>query len=374
MTRNQSFSFIILIYIKQLFILIGALIWASNVCGQQAIRPNWRNYPIYSEARKSMLKNDYKVTIELLKKAVTEGKDNPDHLVWVYSELAEALLLYGEPESSFNYLEKMVELGFGKTYYQYSYFSRSQNFKYLWQFPKWNELVNKTKTNFINQTKADGDNPEVQLLFQEDQAERLFPKEKISQELSPAAQLPLQIRILNEQAKTQWLRQKEMKKIIHQKKVNTINDYRSAIFIFQHSSDIEGIKFAQKLAFQGYDLAKSANDKCNLGALIAVTTDRLLWYQGKPQIYGTQSRPAGITFQESTELDRKINELIKKFIHQGQTIPEPLAQEVFKNIKMPANFDLTLDPIDKTKITDEQRKMYCTKPLEVLSKGTVNGK
>lgn len=332
---------------------------------QNIIRPDWRKYPIYSEARKTLLKNDYKTSIDLLEKAVVEAKDNPDHLVWVYEDLAGVLMLYGEPDKAFKYLQKMVEMGFGKTYYQLSVLTKSERYNYLRQLQRWDELLTKARNNFIEQAKSNGDSPEVQFLFQEDQADRLFLSNNLSNNnLLDTSQLIIRVREVNKKLRIEWLRQQEMKKLVKERKLKSVNDFRSAVFIFHHSGDIADIKLANDLAMQGYNLAKNENERCSMEQMITLTTDRMLWNQGKPQIYGTQFRPSSLSFEEFLEIGQKSNELVKKYIRHGKDVPFDLAIAPLKNLPPPTNnMTMTTEPIDLIKGAEKKKKL-CNKSID----------
>jgi hypothetical protein len=354
---NSIIKILLAVFLISMFGILSA------TSAQIAIRPSWRNYPIYSEARKSLQKSDYKSSIDLLEKAIIEGQSNPAHVVWVYEDLAGVLMVYGEPERALSMLEKMVDLGFGKSYYEYAYLTHSPQYKFLRQSPKWEILRKRAEDNFTDQAKADGDSPEAQMLFQEDQAERLFPPTDIQPQSKDPAQMTISARYGIAQIKSSWNRQQQIKRLIKEKKLRTINDYRAGVFIFQHSLDTKDIQFANRLATTGYALAKNEAERCYMGTMIALTTDRLLWYKGKPQIYGTQSRPANMPFEQSNEVESKINLLSKKYTRRGRDIPEGLMVEVLKSFELPDPKSLTQEPFNRTTVTDEQRKSYCVKTV-----------
>lgn len=146
------------------------------------------------------------------------------------------------------------------------------------------------------------DNPEIEKLFQEDQADR--------------KQSPIDWSVVEPRDAARRVR---VRQILDAGQARTARDYYHAAMVFQHGEGAEDIKTAWDLARRAVELDP---DLLSAKRMTAMAHDRYLHRTGKPQIYGTQLlRPPGT--------DR-----------------------------------WTLEPFDPTAVTDEQRKALGVRTVE----------
>ncbi len=302
------------------------------------------------ELNELIIKKDYRAVIDSLDKEIIEAKNDSEKLLMTYFTLAQFQIILGQSEKAIENIEKSVNLGFGQRREEYSLFVlkginydfTTREYEKEWnakvKTSKWEKLIGLINKNFVNGVQLNGDNPAVQLIFEADQADR-NPKISI-----PPVFPPKDVQInWDLVSKRDLARQKKMRKLAITGKIKSVNDFRSAAFVFQHSPDVEGIEMAKKLAQLGYNKAVNPNEKCSLGWILAASTDRLLWWEGKPQIYGTQSRPYDSPFVPVSKTKKKRNDKSSKT--ESTTLPTD-------QIKW------TLDPIDLTIVTNSTEQNY----------------
>jgi tetratricopeptide (TPR) repeat protein len=304
---------------------------------------------IFEETVKAYYASDYKKAAELGEKASSINNQKTSDLIFLYSITGHANAKIGEITKAIDFLEKAVLLGYGKDG-QYANLLLDPKIYALRKNSRWTALIDTCRKNFFRDEKSKGNNPDARLLFEMDQAERVTLLPDLIRE-NPNQQVELSIAM----AKRDLARRKQMKKIVENHLLKTSNDYSSAAFVFQHGTTVKDIKLANELAKKGFELAKDNSEKCQSGWLIAATTDRMLWYQGKPQIYGTQSRPSTISLQQLNDLTKNWQNISKM---KNVPLPTPGAKK-------------TLSPIDMDKINDQERKNLCVEPLNSLMKGTI---
>lgn len=301
--------------------------------------------PIFAQALKAFGEKNYKLAAELgAKSADTEGRNDNDFLITINWWTSRAYGLDNNADKSFEYLERAVDLGYGK---DGAFLALKFDFvrKILYDNPKWNDLVNRSRNNFVKNVSENGDSLEIQLLKVEDQYERNWLPTFLEENPNNKKQ------ILQNLFQKDKARQRKLKGLVKAKKLRSYNDYMASALIFQHSINLQDLKLAAKLAQQAMQLAQDNKQKCKAGWFIGATTDRLLWSQGKPQIYGTQSRPENMSFEETLKLIKEITEATKK-------------GEIPKNITPPnEGTKLTKEPFDKTKVTNEERTRLCIQAI-----------
>lgn len=304
---------------------------------------NQPSRPIFAQALKAFGEKDYKLAAELgAKSAETEGRNESDFLITINWWTSRAYGLDSNAANSFKYLEKAVDLGYGKDG-AFLVLALKLDFvrNILYSNPKWNDLVERSRNNFIKNVKENGDTLEVQLIKVEDQYARNWLPTLVEENPNNSKQIMLNM------YRGDIERQRKLKKLIKAKKIKTYNDYMAAALVFQHSGNLSDLKVANRLARQGLQLAQDDKQKCKAGWFIGATTDRFLWSQGKPQIYGTQSRPENISFKETLKIIKEITETTKK-------------GEMPKNLIAPSkDAKMTKEPFDKTKVANEERKILC---------------
>lgn len=296
--------------------------------------------PLFEKALKAYGLSDFKTVSELGKISVLSESQKPEHLKYVYSILAEANVMIGNNDLAFSYLKNAIDLGYGK-HTEFASLEFAPKLQALHKDPRWKLIIRLGKRNFVAYAKSNGDNPEVQLLYEQDQAERRVLPELAKNKPEQAKALNLQL------LENDKLRRDEMKKYIDDKKVISANDYYAAAFIFHHSPNLKDIKFARNLAQSGYDLAKDRKEKCNLAFILTRNIDRILWFQGKPQIYGTHFRPENLPLESMVEIMR--------------TPPDKLSNKLFST---PFSKKTTKEPFDRTKVYVAERKNMCLPPLD----------
>ena len=111
-------------------------------------------------------------------------------------------------------------------------------------------------------------------------------------------------------------RLQRVKEIVEAGEVKTADDYFHAAMVLQHGQDPEDFKLAHELALKASEMDA---EHSSARWLAAAAKDRYLQNVGKPQIYGTQFRKVDGTW--------------------------------------------TLDPIDESAVTDEERARWGVPPL-----------
>lgn len=114
-------------------------------------------------------------------------------------------------------------------------------------------------------------NPELERLFQEDQADR---------EAGPNADIDWQA-----VSKRDAERRARVREIVDKGGATTSMDYYHAAMVYQHGTEVPEYDEAHRLAVKAVEL-DSENGKAKW--LAAASKDRSLMWQGKPQLYGTQ--------------------------------------------------------------------------------------
>jgi tetratricopeptide (TPR) repeat protein len=352
--KRIKFAVILLSMVMVFLILAGNSY--TNGIAQSKTPVGQLERPIFGEALKAYGQKNYKVARELgLKSAKLEGNNDNSFLSFIYSWVARIDCINGNVEQAIENLEKAVSFGYGQEG-ELTELVGDPQFKILYQHPKWNGLVEATRKNSLEQAKlnkdkpeiqSNGDNPQIQLIFKEDQADRnqIPTIEKENPAIIKQAMLA--------QFTADENRLNQMKLLVKANKLKTPNDYHAASVVFHHSGKIADIKMANELARRGYDLTTDDNEKCNFGWLIAATTDRYLWSQGKPQIYGTQSRPTNISLAEFLEMKKAYIKALENKDNAVIDLPMPIQGN-----------SMTLEPIDKAKLTDEERRKLCVPPIK----------
>ncbi len=121
------------------------------------------------------------------------------------------------------------------------------------------------------QPQAPGNNPELERLHKEDQADR---------EAGPNAKIDWQA-----VSKRDAERRARVREIVDKGGATTSTDYYHAAMVYQHGTEVPEYDEAHRLAMKAVEL-----DPENGAArwLAAAAKDRSLMWQGKPQLYGTQ--------------------------------------------------------------------------------------
>ncbi len=121
------------------------------------------------------------------------------------------------------------------------------------------------------QPQAPGNNPELERLHKEDQADR---------EAGPNAKIDWQA-----VSKRDAERRARVREIVDKGGATTSTDYYHAAMVYQHGTEVPEYDEAHRLAMKAVEL-----DPENGAAkwLAAASKDRSLMWQGKPQLYGTQ--------------------------------------------------------------------------------------
>ena len=121
------------------------------------------------------------------------------------------------------------------------------------------------------QTKAPANNPELERLYNEDQADR---------EEGPNADIDWQA-----VSKRDAERRARVHEIVEKGSATTSTDYYHAAMVYQHGTEVPEYDEAHRLALKAVELDPE-NGKAKW--LAAAAKDRSLMWQGKPQLYGTQ--------------------------------------------------------------------------------------
>lgn len=168
--------------------------------------------------------------------------------------------------------------------------------------PRWTPLQEKIKA--AQEAYRKSINTELLEIYQKDQAERA--------NLNGADQKAMAAVRENDQRRRERVRQ-----ILAEGGAKAGDDYFHAAMVFQHGEVPDDYKLAKELAEKAFEL----NPKLGIARwLSAAAHDRWLWMTGKPQQYGTQFKKA----QDGS---------------------------------------WTMDPIDETAVTDEQRRQLNVPPL-----------
>lgn len=119
--------------------------------------------------------------------------------------------------------------------------------------------------------QAQTNNPELERLYKEDQADR---------EHGPNANIDWQA-----VSKRDTERRARVREIVDKGGATTSTDYYHAAMVYQHGTEVPEYDEAHRLAMKAVEL-----DPENKAAkwLAAASKDRSLMWQGKPQLYGTQ--------------------------------------------------------------------------------------
>jgi len=121
------------------------------------------------------------------------------------------------------------------------------------------------------QAQASANNPELERLHNEDQADR---------EAGPNAKIDWQA-----VSKRDAERRARVREIVDKGGATTSTDYYHAAMVYQHGTEVPEYEEAHRLAMKAVEL-DAENDLARW--LAAASKDRSLMWQGKPQLYGTQ--------------------------------------------------------------------------------------
>jgi tetratricopeptide (TPR) repeat protein len=171
------------------------------------------------------------------------------------------------------------------------------------------------------------DNPELQKMYDEDQASRL---------VSNIDWVAL--------SKQDSLREVRVYDLIGNGGLKTGKDYYNAAMIFQHGRDT----LASKMAVQQMRKAIALDSSINRW-LLAAAIDRDLMRRGKPQIYGTQyiKRNGDTQWRRYTIDTTQVTDETRRYYHV-ETLAEQVAKERNMNLKSISEFYSKSNSLKKT--------------------------
>ncbi|MFV0387393.1 MAG: hypothetical protein ACK5NT_01455 [Pyrinomonadaceae bacterium] len=301
---------------------------------------------IIREATDAYRQQNYRLVHELGRKyfSIENEDENIDKndLKYFFFIVGESSILVEDNKFALLLLGKAIDLGYG-TGREYAILLVDPKFKQIRPKSTWKGLLKRSCKNFRDLAVSNGDNPEATLLYQTDQVERavLVPELIRQNRLSEND--------VKDGIKRDTARRKKMRKLLSSGRLKSANDFYAAAMVFHHSANIKDTKLANSLAKKSLLFSRNKAEKCRAGWLYAASLDRYLWLEGKPQIYGTQKRPIGLSIKDAIESTGNGKSLagIKKFITILSSKPV-----------------ITLDPININGVTNQERLALCVPPIE----------